>query len=222
MTSVYESALGDAFDRLHPRLRERYGFDAGDDVAHVGRGRMERVESSPIARPVLALLARRDLPFPETGRDVQFGVRSYAFTDASGVETLVLLRAFDVGRRRRFDARMTYDPDRGCIVDRLGRDGRLVTELHPSVDETGGLRLRAGRQWLRAVGRSWPIPAPLRASVDVRERYDDATDRFRIEVAVTSPLVGFVFGYTGAFTAERVACEAVPVAARAVGEGGSA
>lgn len=220
MTSVYESALGDDFDRLHPRIRDRYGFDSGDGVAHVGRGRMGRIDTDPIARPALALLARRDLPFPETGRDVPFTVRSYAFEDACGTETLVLLRAFDVGRRRRFDARMTFDADRGCVVDRLGRDGRLVTELHPSADDAGGLRIRAGRQWFCAGGRSWRIPGSLRAAVDVRERFDDATDRFRIEVAVTSALVGFVFGYEGSFSVERTPCETVPDAARSVGGGG--
>lgn len=219
MTSVYESALGDDFEKLHPRLRERYGFDSGDGVAHVGRGRMERVESNPIARPILALLARRDLPFPETGRDVPFSTRTDTFEDADGNETLVLLRGFEVGRDRRFDARMTYDPERGCVVDALGRAGRLVTELHPSVGEDGALLIRAGRQWLRAGGRSWPVPRLLRASVDVEEGYDDAADRYLIDVTVTSPLIGFVFGYSGTFTAERVSCDAVPAATRQVGGG---
>lgn len=38
--------------------------------------------------------------------------------------------------------------------------------------------------------------------MNVTERYDDDRDRFEIAVAISNPLVGFVFGYDGWFTVE--------------------
>ena len=220
MTSIYRRALGGDYDRLHPRLRERLAFDADDPVVLVARGQMARVRSNPLARPVLSLLATRDLPFPETGRDVPFTVHTYAFEDDEGRETLVLRRAFDVGRRRRFDARMTYDDERGCILDAIGRNGRLETALHAGVGDGGDLRLEGGRQTVSVGGRTLAIPAPLRAAVTVREGYDEAAERFTVDVSVTNPMIGFVFGYDGTFTLAREPCEAVPAEVRAVGRRG--
>ena len=217
MTSIYRRALGGDYDRLHPEMRERLAFDADDPVVLVARGRMTRVRSNPLARPVLSLLATRDLPFPETGRDVPFTVRTYAFEDADGRETLVLRRAFDVGRTRRFDARMTYDGARGCLLDAIGRDGRLVTALDAGVDDAGELRLDGRRQALQAGGQSVTLPVPLRADVAVREGYDEAAERFTVDVAVTNRLLGFVFGYDGWFTLDREPCESVPAAVRQIG-----
>lgn len=217
MASVYQQALGAAFDDLHPELQERYGFDSDDGVRCVGRGVMRQVESNRLARPALRVLAPRNLPFPETGTNVPFTVRSDAFDD-DGRETLVLRRGFDIGgRERRFDARMQYDPGRDCVVDALGRDGRLVSELQPRVTDEGGLHIRAGEQYLRVGDDSYAVPSLLRAGVDVRERYDEHADCFRIAVAVRTPSLGYVFGYQGRFTIDWADAETVPDAVRAVG-----
>lgn len=59
----------------------------------------------------------------------------------------------------------------------------------------------------------------------IRERYgfdsDDGAGCFAIEVTVTNPLVGFAFGYSGTFTADREPCDRVPAAVREVGGGGA-
>lgn len=220
MTSVYERALGEDFERLHPRLRKRYGFDSTDRTICVGTGRMERIDSNALARPVLAVLASRDLPFPETGQDIPLTIRTYAVENRSR-EEIVFRRSFDVrdGSPRRFDARMSYDSGRECIVDALGRGGRLVSELHPSVTDDGGLYIGSGRQHVRTPAGTIRIPEPLRAEVSVYERYDESAERFRIWVTVTNRLLGFVFGYAGHFTIEWRDCTSVPTAVRHVGGG---
>ena len=43
MTSIYRQALGDEFGRLHPRMQERFGVSSADELAQIGRGRMDEV-----------------------------------------------------------------------------------------------------------------------------------------------------------------------------------
>jgi hypothetical protein len=38
----------------------------------------------------------------------------------------------------------------------------------------------------------------------VREWFDDTSGRFRIEVNVTNPIIGHIFGYQGSFTVDDV------------------
>ena len=48
------------------------------------------------------------------------------------------------------------------------------------------------------------VPDLIGGDADVRESYDDATGRFRIQVRVTNRRFGPLFGYEGSFTAEYV------------------
>lgn len=206
MKGVFERALGTEFDRLHPAIQERFGITSDDGRRCVGRGRMATVYRNPVAVPVLRGLAREHVLFPEQGSDVAFEVRTYPFRDADGTETVAYVRQFETGPTRRFDAFMTYDGARDCVVDYLGRHRRLVSELTFEVTDDGELAISAGGQWLELGGRTVPLPAPLRANVVVTEGYDAVRDRFTIQVRVTNPLVGEVFGYTGEFTVEYEDC----------------
>jgi len=81
-------------------------------------------------------------------------------------------RAFDVGgRQRNFDSVTVWDEAGERLLDFLGRGGPIATELHPRV-EAGTLVVEAGRQWLHRNGRYVPLPGPLSAGVEVRDRYD--------------------------------------------------
>lgn len=212
---IYRRALGDAFDDLHPRLRERYGIAAADGRACVGRGRMERIfNGGAHLRPALGLASRRALGFPETGRDVPFEIRNYAYRGPDGRETVSWLRRFAIGPGRRFDAAMVYDDERDAIVDYLGRGGPLVVDLAFSVRDDGGLRIESGAQRLAVGDRTVPLPQALAGRAVVEEWYDDRCDRFRVSVTVENDLVGRVFGYRGTFDIEWIDVEAVPPSRR--------
>ena len=43
MTSIYQQALGPAFERLHPQIRRRFGLSSADGTASIGRGVMEKL-----------------------------------------------------------------------------------------------------------------------------------------------------------------------------------
>ena len=40
MTSIYRQALGDEFDRLHPKMQRRFGFSSADATCQIGSGVM--------------------------------------------------------------------------------------------------------------------------------------------------------------------------------------
>lgn len=217
MTSIFRTAMGADFARLHPRLQERFGFGADDRVGCVGTGVMDRIwRGRGHTVPFLRLGTTRNILFPETGTDVPFTIENYAYRDSYGRETVTFVRTFEVGgnRRRRFDATMVHSPARQCIVDYLGTHQHVAVDLDLGVDPDGGLVIRSGPQRLH----EGPVHVGLRpwltGSATVRERYDDEAGCFRISVRVEHPRLGPVFGYSGRFTARYRDTEAVPAAVK--------
>ncbi|MFG3498810.1 DUF4166 domain-containing protein [Streptomyces sp. NPDC047928] len=204
MTSIFRQALGDDFDRLHPRLRRRFsvGLDSGE--ACVGRGVMDRIwHGRPFVKPFLALGGTRNILLPRTGRQVPFTIENVPYTDAYGRETVTFVRTFALpGGPRRFDATMVYSPERGCVLDYLGTHQHLASDLHPSVEPDGSLLIRSGEHRFREGPVDVRVPHLIGGDAEVRESYDEAEDRFRIRVRVTNRYFGPLFGYEGSFTAE--------------------
>jgi hypothetical protein len=222
VSSIYQRALGPEFQRLHPQIKRRFGFSSGDGVASIGVGRMEEVWRGPAyTLPFLAVGAWRHIMFPAAGRDVPFRIENYAYVDGLGRETVTWVRTFELaGGTRRFDATMVYAEGRGCIVDYLGTHQHLAVDIHLSVDERGGLRLRSGEQRFYEGALAFRFPLIFSGVADVHEWFDDATERFRIEVRVTNRAWGPLFGYRGWFTAEWPVCprEGIPSHVRPVRE----
>jgi Domain of unknown function (DUF4166) len=220
MISIYRRALGADFARLHPQIQRRFGFSSDDGVASIGRGVMEEVwRGRAFTVPFLVLGTWRRIMFPERALDVPFTIENYAYRDGFGRETVTWTRTFELPRRsRRFDATMIWSEERGCIVDYLGTHQHLAVDLHASVDEKGGIRFRSGEQrfYERRVGFRFP---PLFSGIaEVREWYEDADERFRIEVAVANARFGRLFGYCGWFDAEERPCDDVPAHVKPVRE----
>ena len=215
--SVYERALGEAFQDLHPKIQRRFGFDSDDDVAAVGRGEMRYVRNGGLlVYPFLLVGATHNTMFPEENTAVPFEVRNYAYVDAYGRETVSWLRRFRMPRERRFDAAMIYSEDRDCIVDYLGTRHHLAVDIDLSVSEESGVRIRSGDQRLYAFGRGVDFPMFLSARADVHEWYDEDAETFRIHVEVRNDVVGLIFEYEGRFDVEWVDCDTVPEHYRSV------
>lgn len=202
MTSIYQQALGAEFGRLHPQIQRRFGVSSANGVACIGRGVMGEVwHGAPYTLPFLHMGAWRRIMFPEQGHDIPFTIANYAYRDSYGRETVTWLRTFATLRSRRFDAYMIYSPSRGKIVDYLGTHEHLAVDIDLSVDERGGLRLRSGAQRFYEGLIGFSFPMQFSGIADVREWYDDGLDRFCIDVRVSNPLWGPLFGYRGTFTA---------------------
>ena len=203
MTSIYARALGQDFARLHPQVQRRFGFSSGDNLVCTGRGVMERIWHGPLyTLPFLYLGAWRRIMFPEQGQNVPFTVQNYAYVDALGRETVTWIRTFNTRQPRRFDAYMIYSEARRGIVDYLGTHQHLAVDIALSVDQRGGLRLRSGAQRFYEGRVAFSFPLVFSGVADVCEWYDDAAQRFQIEVDVRNATWGPLFGYRGWFTAD--------------------
>lgn len=216
MRSIYEQALGRDFEKLHPKMKERFGFSSRDGVAAVGRGTMEEIWHGRFyTLPFLWVGAWRSILFPERGRNVPFTIENYAYVDPLGRETVTWLRTFDIGRRRRFDAYMIYAASLGRIVDYLGTHQHLAVDIDVAVDPTGGLRLRSGAQRFYEGPLAFSFPMFFSGCADVLEWFDESIGRYRIEVKVANRTWGPLFGYRGAFDVEwrKTNREAIPATA---------
>lgn len=200
MTSIYRRALGSDFDRLHPEIQRRFGFDSGARRASIGRGVMSEVWKGRFwTIPFLYVGTWRRIMFPETGRDIPFTIENYAFVDDFGRETVSWIRTFESTRTRRFDAYMVYSEERGRIVDYLGTHEHLAVDIDLSVDEQGGLRLRSGAQRFYEGIIGFRFPLLFSGVADVHEWFDDDIGMFRISVDVRNRAWGRLFGYRGTF-----------------------
>lgn len=205
MTSIYQQVLGSDFDRLHPRIQERFALTSAQGRAAIGRGTMSEVWRGRFyTLPFLYVGTWRNIMFPERGHDIPFEIQNWAYRDSYGRETVTWLRTFHTDRRRRFDAYMIYSEARGRIVDYLGTHQHLAVDLDLSVDERGGLRLRSGGQRFYEGPIAFRFPLFLSGIADVCEWFDDSTGRYRIEVTVTNRTWGPLFGYRGSFNVEWV------------------
>ena len=224
MTSIFQRAMGDEFDRLHPALQRRFSVGLSSGTACVGRGVMDRIwhRAGGWVRPFLAVGATRHILVPRSGRDVPFVIENFPYEDSFGRETVTFARTFTFpgARPARFDATMIYGPERGCIVDYLGTHQHLATDLELSADEDGALVIRSTAHRFREGPVDVNVPDIIAADARVRESYDQDMHRFRIHVEVVNRRFGPLFGYEGSFTAEYldVAEHGMPARLRPVRE----
>jgi hypothetical protein len=222
VTSIYQEALGVDFDRLHPKMQWRFGFSSADGVCQLGTGVMEEVwRGRFFTLPFLLLGSTRRVLFPSRGRDIPFTLANYAYVDGFGRETVTWSRRFRMRRRyRAFDATMIFSRSRGVIVDYLGTHQHLAVDIHCSVDDQGGLCLRSGEQRFYEGPVAFRFPTLFSGVADVREWWDDETERFCIDVNVSNRVFGPLFGYRGSFTVVERPCttEDIPLDVRPLRE----
>lgn len=202
-SSIYATVMGAEFERLHPKIQERFGFDSSARTCAIGRGVMDRVWHGRFyTLPFLMVGAWRNIMFPEQGENVPFIIENWAYVDSLGRETVTEHRTFELGRRRRFDAYMVRDPHRNTVVDYMGTHQHLAVDLALSVAENGGLLIESGEQrfYEGLIGFRFPMFFSGRAYVYVW--FDESIQRYRIEVEVKNKFWGTLFGFVGVFDVE--------------------
>jgi hypothetical protein len=205
--SIYQQALGDEFQRLHPRMQWRFGFSSADGVSHVGTGVMHEVWRGPWwTLPFLLLGSTRRVLFPSRGTEVPFTIENHAYVDGFGRETVSWARRFHFPTRtRKFDATMIRSEQRG-IIDYLGTHQHLAVDIACSVDDDGAMCIRSGEQRCYEGPLAFRVPLLCSGVADVREWWDEEVGRFRISVRVSNRLLGPLFGYHGTFDVEERTC----------------
>jgi hypothetical protein len=202
MTGMFRTVLGDDFERLHPALQRR--FDVGLDTGYacVGTGVMQSIRRGPWwTVPFLQLGKVRNILVADVGTDVPFRIENYPYLDPFGRETVTFVREYSVrATPSRFDATMVEHD--GRIVDYLGTHQHLAVDLDLSVEPDGSLLLRSDAQRFYAGPLGFRFPMVFSGRAELRERFDDATGEYRIDLEVRNRLFGFLFGYSGRFTCE--------------------
>ena len=197
--SVYERVLGNQIELLDPTLRRYFSTPPAGEVG-VGRGVYEIAGSGyRWLAPLLTWLAWRRVLFPEFGRDVPFSVVNRPTADG----TLSAQRVFEFPGRARGRQRVMEDTMSvvdGRLHDRLGRRRGLEVALRLEVAD-GGLRMRSERLWLHLGPLRMPLPPVATVTLDERPDPGDS-GRQRVDVRITSPVLGEVFRYTGSFVYE--------------------
>ncbi|MBD0843198.1 MULTISPECIES: DUF4166 domain-containing protein [unclassified Streptomyces] len=203
MTSIFRTAMGREFDRLHPQLRRRFSVGLASGEACTGHGVMDRIwHGRAFVKPFLSLGGTRNILVPREGRHVPFTIENVPYVDTYGRETVSFVRTFDLpGRARRFDAQMVLGPRGDRILDYLGTHQHLASDLHFHAEPDGSLLIRSGEHRFREGVVDVRVPELIGATAEVRESYDDSTDRFRIRVRVVNRYFGPLFGYEGTFRA---------------------
>lgn len=201
--SIFRTAMGADFDRLHPELRRRFSVGLAGGEACTGHGVMERIwHGRGFVKPFLALGGTRNILVPRAGRNVPFMIENVPYADTFGRETVSFVRTFDLpGRPRRFDAQMVLSPKGDRVLDYLGTHQHLASDLHLSAEPDGSLLIRSGEHRFREGPVDVRVPELIGADAEVRESYDDSTGRFRIRVRVENRRFGPLFGYEGTFRA---------------------
>jgi hypothetical protein len=208
VTSIYQRALGSDFDRLHPKLQWRFGLSSSDGTCQIGTGVMDDVWRGPWwTLPFLLLGSTRRVLFPSRGSDVPFTIGNYAYVDGFGRETVTWARRFRLRRRfRAFDATMIFSEERGSIIDYLGTHQHLAVDIDCSVDDEGAMCIRTGDQRFYEGSIGFRFPMLFSGVAEVREGWDDARQRFTIDVRVSNRIFGPLFGYRGSFTVAEQSC----------------
>lgn len=206
MTNIFEQALGADFHLLHPKMRQRLSLTTAEGAGMIGHGKMDRIWRGPaFTVPFLRLGATRHILFPEQGRNVPFSVENYPYIDSHGRETVSFVRTFELaGKRRRFDAQMTFSQRRGCVVDYLGTHQHLAVDLDFAIRQDGGFRIRSGKFRVQEGLVRAVLPTPFAATAEVEEWFDETASCFRIQVVVTHSHLGPVFGYAGSFQCHQI------------------
>lgn len=206
LSSIYKRALGTDFNKLHPNIQRRFGFSSKDQIASIGKGVMEKVwYGKTFTLPFLKIGAWRNILFPQQGEQVPFTIENYTYVDSFGRETVTWIRKFQFpDQLRRFDATMIFSEKRNKIIDYLGTHQHLAVEIDTAVSEHGGMRLRSGNQYFYEGVVGFRFPMLFSGYADVCEWFDEADDKYHIEVKVQNKVFGDLFGYNGTFEVEYI------------------
>lgn len=207
--SIIRRALGTDFDRLHPKIREQYSITSHSNAAFVGTGTMDEVwHGRWYVLPFLYVGATRRILFPETGTNVPFEIRNYAYRDQHGRETVTWKRKFTFAKRQReFDEYFVYSESRGTPILYAGTHQHLAVDLNFSVDEHGSLIVTTGHQRLFLGPITIPFPRFFSGEAYVKESYNDELDQFEVDVEISNRFWGKILGYRGSFHLDKIPCQ---------------
>lgn len=201
--SIFKEVIGADFTRLHPMLQKRYDLSEGNIFK--ASGIMNEIKGGPKWLYFLFQAGvKRKLLFPEHGKAIPFSITNQASVSADGQREVHWERIFHFGGKRRyFNALMSFDPDRRVIQDYLGEPPLFYSDLAFTVTDEGSLTIESLGQRLVLGKIEIPLPKLFHGLATVSEKYNEEKKVYEIAVTVRNPLIGVVFAYEGMFVPDE-------------------
>lgn len=196
---IYETLLGADFERLHPKLQQRYHLSL-DEPFHAA-GTMQVIHSGPAyLRPMYLLFTKNRFLFPESGEMVPFTIANTCHINDQQAEVYWERTFHFPNATRQFNARMTVDLERKIVKDYLGDPSLFYSDLQFDVTKDGFLMIRSQEQRVVLGKKELSLPTMLTGRVVVTEGYDDALGVYTIHVSIFNDVIGRMMMYAGKFT----------------------
>ena len=207
--SPFSPALEPYADVLPPVFREQFLFSAEASYQIVLEGQMHRIWYRPLwLRPLLWMLGKFNILVAENGENVPTRVVIAAGRDPHGQPYQNWRRTFRLQKSRIFRTYVVYDSRVKRVVEcvgpawvlRMAEDvqfhppATLEMNLYAWVLQLGRLRV----QLPRGLGR-WLFMVVY----TVQRADENRDDTIHIDLKVSHPLLGSVFGYEGTFQVKQ-------------------
>ncbi len=198
MLSLFRSVLGAQIDSLAPVLRHHYDVMPGERTESVGE--LETWNRLPFLRHLIPFL-------PSNQKRVEVRLINIGAQDKRGRATLEWHREFKYPDRsvRMVTINQTAPTQLACpcVLDRTvpprGPGSAVTMMLEPSADHEALAQVAIGPQYLALAGRLFPQPWMARSKVEAVEHAIDLHNYY-VDIAVSHPIFGRIFGYRGRMT----------------------
>lgn len=203
-TSPFEALLGGR--PLAPVFHEMFLLPSDASHEAMVEGTMDRIWSVRWIRPLLRLLARWDVLFPETGVDVPTTMHIFCGKDRRGRLCHHWNRTFHLGNViRRFNAHLLWEPTKGWVAERTGPGRRLEAAWHLEVKSPNVVEVIGSVKALYLGRFRIPIPRPMQLdAIAIDTAHLDEESTFHCDLVMSSPVFGSLFGYHGTFRVRRI------------------
>ena len=204
IASPFASVLAARGDELPLAFQEQFLYSANAAYQVVLEGRMEEVWQKPQwLKPFFWMLSWFDMLFPETGYDIP-AVMVISGRRGNQHPAHRWDRTFTFATPRRFNATMTIDPRTHQIIEQMGPGELLEMQWDiifqpPNVIRitTIGCNLKVGRWRAKLPAFAYPLVCAVETA---RASTPPSID---IDLTVSHPWLGDIFGYRGNFTVRR-------------------
>jgi hypothetical protein len=162
-------------------------------------GTMDKVWHRPVwLWPLFWLLAQVDILFPETGMQIPASMQVIGGRDEQHQPYQKWDRVFSFNRLRYFNAIMAYDQRRQCVVEWLGPWNVIQVAWDIRFQPPTTIRIVTKGCRLIIGGIQLPLLRWFYPQVKATETVV-ANDLIHIDLEVSHPLLGVIFGYDGYF-----------------------
>ncbi|MDQ7861202.1 DUF4166 domain-containing protein [Peribacillus frigoritolerans] len=193
------------FQRLHPKLQERYALPI--DKPFNGVGTMSKIETGAFwLKPFFKISNTLEISFSRKREGCAvFRSKNTCRSLPTGEAEIYWERTFLFEEiTRHFNAFMTVDTKRRVVKDYLGEPSLFYSDLKFVVTPEGRINIRSGPQRIVIGNLEFPILRLLEGVVTVEEGYDDAREVFTIQVDIRNRIVGRLMAYEGEFKVQTV------------------